>query len=178
MRSMVGMAGLALALMTAAGCDNVDRAANDASRAANSMADAADHMAGSLDGMDNVSNHIDAAADHAGRLADRAADVAVPVGSSLVTDEWVGRWRGVEGTNLVVARDRAKGPGHYKLTMQYTLDDKGVFDGVADGEAIRFERPDGKQELHAADGDETGLKWLAGKKDCLKVKDGEGYCRG
>ena len=27
------------------------------------------------------------------------------------------------------------------------------------------------------DGDATGLKYLAGKKDCLTVEPGEGYCR-
>lgn len=166
--------GLAGAL---AGCDDAHRAAADTSRAANSMADAADRMAASLDRMTDASNRIDEATTQGERLVDRAAGVAMPAGSSLVTDRWLGRWRGVEGTNLVVARSPGAGAGHYRLTMRYTLDDKGVFDGVADGEAIRFTRPDGAHELVAARGDETGLKWLAGKRDCLMVMPGEGYCR-
>ncbi|WP_204325615.1 hypothetical protein, partial [Stenotrophomonas maltophilia] len=59
----------------------------------------------------------------------------------------------------------------------YTLDDKGSFEGKGTREGIAFERPDGKQVLKASDGDATGLKYLAGKKDCLTVKTGEGYCR-
>jgi hypothetical protein len=179
MRSIVGVAGLAFGLTAMlAGCDDVDRATNHAEHAANSVADAADRMADSVDRMDNLSERTDAAVSRAERMADRAANIAVPVGSSLVTDDWVGRWRGVEGLNLVIAKDRGKGPGHYTLTMQYSLDDKGEFRGTADGEAIRFTRPDGEQELHAVHGDETGLKYLAGKQECLMVKPGEGYCRG
>jgi hypothetical protein len=90
-------------------------------------------------------------------------------------DDWVGRWKGVEGTYLVVSK--GKDAGTYKLEMQYTLDDKGVFDGRGSTEGIAFTRPDGDQTLRPSDGDATGLKWLAGKKDCLTVKTGEGYCR-
>lgn len=90
-------------------------------------------------------------------------------------DAWVGRWAGVEGTYLVISK--AALPDHYKLEMQYTLDDKGSFDGTGTKDGITFTRPDGKQLLSASDGDATGLKYLADKKDCLKVKDGEGYCR-
>lgn len=96
----------------------------------------------------------------------------VPVG-----DAWLGDWRGVEGLMLHIARDPQGRTGHYLLTMQYSLDDKGSFDGVATGDALTFTRPDGPQVLRAGDGDATGLKWLAGKKDCLVVKPGEGYCR-
>ncbi|MFV0623035.1 hypothetical protein ACBY01_03350 [Sphingomonas sp. ac-8] len=102
---------------------------------------------------------------------------ATATADTAATDGWIGRWRGVEGLNLDIAADAAHGPGHYTLTMQYTLDDKGSFAGVADGDTIRFTRPDGAQTLRATDGDATGLKWLAGKDDCLTVKPGEGYCR-
>lgn len=95
------------------------------------------------------------------------------------TAGWTGRWVGVEGLNLVIAPDAKAGVGHYRLTMQYGVDetDKGVFEGVADGATIRFTRPDGAQVLKPGNGDDTGLKWLAGKSDCLVVKPGEGYCR-
>lgn len=90
-------------------------------------------------------------------------------------DGWVGRWRGVEGLNLVIARDSA--PGHYTLDMQHSLDGKGRYTGVATAEGIAFTRADGEKLLRPTDGDATGLKYLAGKKDCLTVAAGEGYCR-
>jgi hypothetical protein len=101
----------------------------------------------------------------------------VTAASTAVTDAWIGRWRGVEGLNLQISADPSARPGHYTLAMQYSLDDTGSFPGVAEGDTIRFTRPDGPQTLRATDGDTTGLKWLAGKKDCLTVKTGEGYCR-
>jgi hypothetical protein len=99
---------------------------------------------------------------------------------ALPTDAWVGRWAGVESLYLEVARDEAKGVGHYRLSMRYGTDagDSGVFDGQAFGDLIRFSRPvDGMQTLRASDGEATGLKYLAGKQSCLMVKPGEGYCR-
>ena len=91
-------------------------------------------------------------------------------------DDWVGRWVGVEGTYLDIKK--AEGGGDdYTLKMQYDLDHSGTFDGTATDTGIRFTRDGTHYTLHATDGDATGLKWLAGKKDCLTVKSGEGYCR-
>lgn len=114
---------------------------------------------------------VAAGASLANAVEEGAADIAAPANR----DAWVGRWTGVEGTYLVVAK--AKQAGRYTLEMQYTLDDKGVFDGTASADGIAFTRPDGPQTLRTSDGDATGLKYLAGKKDCLTVKPGEGYCR-
>lgn len=103
-------------------------------------------------------------------------DAAAPDPAAIArADDWVGRWRGVEGLNLVVARGDE--PGRYTLDMAYSLEDKGVFQGTATAEGIAFTRPDGNHVLRPTDGDATGLKWLAGKKDCLTVAAGEGYCR-
>jgi hypothetical protein len=186
MRSTILAFGL-LALL--AGCDRTNTAADQADNgtaradtASNRVAAAADRLADATDAWgdnasDRISNagarvggHIADANDRLARIVDPAADVAR-------TDRWVGRWRGVEGLMLTVEKDRTKGPGHYILTDQYTLDDKGVFDGVADGDGIRFDRPDGHHTLAATDGAATGLSHLAGKRDCLTVKAGEGYCR-
>ncbi len=95
------------------------------------------------------------------------------------TDKWVGKWIGVEGLYLTIAKDDSIGRGHYLLTMQYGLDadDSGTFKGEAAEDGITFSRPDGPQLLRAGDGEATGLKWLADKKDCLIVDTGEGYCR-
>ncbi len=93
-------------------------------------------------------------------------------------DAWVGKWIGVEGLVLTVEKD-ATTPGRYRLINTYSLDKgaTGIFDGVATHRGIAFTRPDGAQELVAGDGDATGLKYLLGKKDCLVVAPGEGYCR-
>ena len=95
------------------------------------------------------------------------------------TDKWVGKWIGVEGLHLTIAKDDSIGRGHYILTMQYGLDadDSGTFKGEAAEDGITFTRPDGPQLLRAGNGADTGLKWLADKKDCLIVVSGEGYCR-
>ncbi|WP_156361597.1 hypothetical protein [Sphingomonas sp. Leaf67] len=89
--------------------------------------------------------------------------------------QYLGRWVGVEGTYLVVS-DPAQ--GDVKLEMQYDLDNKGNFVGTVTPEGIRFERGGETLLLRPSNGDATGLKWLAGKTDCLTVKPGEGYCRG
>lgn len=94
-------------------------------------------------------------------------------------DAWVGKWIGVEGLVLTIEKDPGGSVGRYRLTNKWSLDDNatGTFDGVASEKGIAFNRPDGAKELIATDGDATGLKYLAGKKDCLTVAPGEGYCR-
>jgi hypothetical protein len=155
MRGFLMTASLALML---AGCNAADRAAVG-NAAENAGAEIGNGAADIIEGAGNV-------------LEDAGNAVTILPPSR---DSWVGRWTGVEGTYLVVSKGAADGA--YTLEMQYTLDDKGKFDGAATGDGISFTRPDGKHELRASDGDATGLKYLAGKKDCLKVKDGEGYCR-
>ena len=168
------------ALMLLAGCKQT---AGDIGNAANTSVQAAGNAADNLadrtdDWGDRASNRIDNASSadrtRIDTLNDRMGKLADP---GIPTDKWIGRWRGVEGLNLVIARDPKKGPGHYTLTQQYTLDDKGVFEGTGVGDVIQFHRPDGDQTLRETDGMATGLKYLATKKDCLTVMPGEGYCR-
>lgn len=161
---ILGMMSIALVL---AGCNTADRTADQVGNAAETAGSAIASGAG------EVANTATAATDAIGNGMENAGNVIEAASTSR--DAWVGRWKGVEGTYLTIAKGSAA--GKYQLEMQYTLDDKGKFDGLGTSEGIAFERPDGKQVLRAATGDETGLKWLAGKKDCLKVKDGEGYCR-
>ncbi|MES3100174.1 hypothetical protein [Sphingomonas faeni] len=89
--------------------------------------------------------------------------------------DYTGRWIGVEGMVLDVAPTDT--PGHYALTMQWDLDNKGKFDGIATGDTIAFDRKGIRETLRPTNGDATGLKYLVGKTDCLTVKPGEGYCR-
>lgn len=163
MRKLLMIAPVALMV---AGCNAADRTADQLGNAADSAGNAI------ASGADEVANTASTAGEALGNGIEDAGNV---VSEAVTRDAWVGRWKGVEGTYLVVSKDAA--PGKYRLEMQYTLDSKGKFDGTATPEGIAFERPDGKQVLRASSGDATGLKWLAGKKDCLKVKDGEGYCR-
>lgn len=85
-----------------------------------------------------------------------------------------GGWIGVEGMYLNVSPVSA---GRYTLDMQYDLDNRGSFAGTAQGDGIAFERGGIREKLRPTDGAATGLKYLAGKTDCLTVKPGEGYCR-
>ncbi len=97
---------------------------------------------------------------------------AAPVNPNAVTDAMVGEWQGVEGTFLRVEG----GGGKYQITIQ-NLDGPKTFEGRKLGDRIQFER-DGKKELiRSTDGAGTEMKYLDGKKDCLSIVNGEGYCR-
>jgi hypothetical protein len=94
------------------------------------------------------------------------------VSSTEATDRWLGRWDGVEGTYLRLAKNGDK----YAVEIR-DLDGPKTFEGFGDGNRIRFTR-DGKTEfISAGDGQATGMKWLADKKNCLLTKTGEGWCR-
>jgi hypothetical protein len=84
----------------------------------------------------------------------------------------LGRWNGPEGTFLLLAGEGGK----YVVTVQ-NLDGPRTFDGKASGNAIEFMR-DGKiVSIRPTNGAGTGMKWLAGRKDCVVVAPNEGYCR-
>ena len=100
--------------------------------------------------------------------ADNATQAALP------TDAWVGKWIGVEG--LVLDVQKAGEPGKYMLGVTL-LDGTKSYEGSADGDVIRFTRDGRPESVRAATGDETGLKWLAGKQNCLMIQQGEGFCR-
>lgn len=117
----------------------------------------------------------DPSADNGAVVVNTALFSADPAPARAVLPDYTGRWTGVEGMYLVVAKDKT--PGSYTLEMQYDLDHKATTTGRAQGDTIVFTR-DGKPEaLKPTDGNGTGLKYLVGKKECLRVKDGEGYCR-
>ncbi len=152
---------LSAALLAAlAACSSPTPAGNDAA------------MTGTGD-YDGVAN------DPAAAAAPAATNAATPepAATAKLEADYLGKWIGVEGMVLTVAK--AAGGG-VTLDMVWGLDpgDKGTFPGSVTAEGLRFTR-NGKDEiLVPSDGDATGLKWLAGKKDCLTVKPGEGYCRG
>jgi hypothetical protein len=103
--------------------------------------------------------------------AEPVADMK-PAASVATADAWLGRWLGPEGTYL----DVAGANGVYEITIM-NLDGARTFSGSATGDGIAFERDGVRETLRATNGDETGMKWLAGKANCLTVNVGEGYCR-
>jgi hypothetical protein len=65
----------------------------------------------------------------------------------------------------------------YVVKIQ-SLDGPATYDGVAvGGDHIEFKREGKTESIRAGSGKETGMKWLLEKKDCLIIKNGEGYCR-
>jgi uncharacterized lipoprotein YbaY len=98
--------------------------------------------------------------------------VMAPQTSSL-TDQWLGKWIGPEGTFLILSKNGEK----YSIQIQ-TLDGPTSYEGVGAGERIDFTRNGISQSIHAGDGKATGMKWLLDKSDCLIVQTGEGFCRG
>lgn len=118
----------------------------------------------------------------AARNDEGAADTAAAVAPATTAAanapvshaEWAGKWVGVEGMFVEITPTEG---GGYSLTMQSDLDTQGTYAGVDAPGGIAFERGGRQLLLKAATGDQTGLKYLAGKSDCLMVAEGEGYCR-
>lgn len=101
-----------------------------------------------------------------------ATPTNTPSPTNNPTDKWLGQWNGVEGTYLLLSKD----DGKYVVKIQ-SLDKLETFEGTSVGNRIEFKR-DGKTEsIRAGSGEETGLKWLLEEKNCLIIKEGEGFCR-
>lgn len=84
-----------------------------------------------------------------------------------------GKWPGVEGSFLNVTKKGDK----YSVEIK-NLDKAETFEGVAKGDTIEFKRKDKLETIKAATAEETGMKWLAGEKNCVVITKGsEGYCR-
>jgi len=93
----------------------------------------------------------------------QAADVAAG---------FVGRWVGPEDSSLeIVARQH-----DYEVSLM-GVDGSGVFTGTIDGGGMRMERNGQVQRIRHVSGPETGVKYLADKRDCVVMTSGEGFCR-
>jgi hypothetical protein len=110
--------------------------------------------------------------------SDNSFDTAPPAAPASVAAadpaEWAGKWVGPEGLFVEIAP--AAG-GTFTLTMQSDLETTGTYVGTATEGGIAFERGGQALLLRPATGDETGLKYLFGKQDCLMIASGEGFCR-
>ncbi len=87
---------------------------------------------------------------------------------------WSGRWVGVEG---LFAQITPTISGQYNLKIQSDLDTLRDYKGYDSEHGIKFEKDGKTQSLTRVTGNEIGLKYLAGKKECLMIKSGEGFCR-
>lgn len=86
---------------------------------------------------------------------------------------WTGRWPGVEGTYLEIARE-----GDRLVVTIADLDGPKTYTGTAAGDHIEFVRGGRTESIRAATGRETGMKWLADQTNCLVITVGsEGFCR-
>ena len=99
-----------------------------------------------------------------------AANVSYP--DEWPTDRLIGQWNGPEGTFLRIGGQ----DGKYIVTIQ-NLDGQGHYNGRAVEGQIQFERNGVTETLRPTKGEETGMKWLSDKTNCLTVHAGEGYCK-
>jgi hypothetical protein len=100
-----------------------------------------------------------------------AADGKTPVTKA---DALAGRWQGAEGTFLNVTKKGDK----FEIEVKNLDPASKKYEGTAKGDLIEFTRDGKAATIKTATGDETGMKWLAGKKNCVVITKGsEGYCK-
>jgi hypothetical protein len=106
-----------------------------------------------------------------------AAESAAPqtgVAAPAPADAWIGKWIGVEGNTLTIEATGVKGV--YAIT-EVTLDGPKTYPGNAEGDHIAIVDAGKPGTITASNGDATGLKYLAGKQNCLLIESGRGFCR-
>ena len=97
---------------------------------------------------------------------------SAPLAANNVTNQWLGRWTGPEGTYLALSKN-----GDEYLVEIHSLDEAATYDGTSAGDHIEFQRNGKTESIHAGNGLATGMKWLLDKKNCLIIRTGEGFCR-
>ena len=100
------------------------------------------------------------------------APAPAPAQNYSTTDKWLGQWNGPEGTFLKLSG----GAGKYEIIIQ-NLDGPKTYSGISLENGIQFERNGVLEKIRATNGEETGMKWLTEKQNCLTINRGEGFCR-
>lgn len=90
----------------------------------------------------------------------------------FATDQWVGHWKGPEGTFLEISGAQGK----YQVIIQ-NLDGPITYPATSKEGKITFERNGLIETITPGDGQATGMKWLADKTNCLVIRSGEGFCK-
>ena len=93
--------------------------------------------------------------------------------SAPSNDRWDGHWQGPEGTYLNIHKNDGS---TYDLTIQ-SLDSKEIYSGVLLGDHIEFMRRGQIETIRRGSGQDTRMKWLLSKSNCLVINPGEGFCR-
>jgi hypothetical protein len=94
------------------------------------------------------------------------------------TDTWLGRWIGVEGEYM----DILPVGDFYKINV-FNMDGNktsGISEKAANQkQEIIFYTNEIAQVITAGNGDDTGMKWLAGENNCLIIEGGinTGFCK-
>lgn len=94
------------------------------------------------------------------------------VSAPAVASDYAGKWQGVEGTSLEITPQ-----GDAYRIIVTNLDGPREFTGTAADGGIQFMRDGATLVIRKGSGEETGMKWLAGKTNCVVVAANEGYCR-
>jgi hypothetical protein len=97
---------------------------------------------------------------------------AAPPVANNVTNQWLGKWIGPEGTYLVLAKSGVR----YVVEI-HSLDGPATYEGTSAGDRIEFQRNGKTESIQAGSGQGTGMKWLLDKRNCLIIRTGEGFCR-
>jgi hypothetical protein len=104
--------------------------------------------------------------------AEAASQAVAGAIASVDATGYVGKWTGPEGTSLTVTPAGSA----YEVIIT-NLDGPRTFTGTLEGDGIHVVRDTAPLVIHKGDGQATGMKWLAEKKDCLVVAANEGYCK-
>ncbi len=89
-------------------------------------------------------------------------------------DVLVGKWLGAEGTFLNVTKKGDK----FEVEIKNLNPESKKYEGTAKGDVIEFTRDGKPATVKTATGEETGMKWLLAKKNCVVITKGsEGYCK-
>ena len=79
---------------------------------------------------------------------------------------------GSEGTYLEISKSGDK----YEIRIK-DLDKMQTYRGTAAADRISFERNGKAETIRSGNGQQTGMKWLADKRNCLVIRLGDAYCR-
>ena len=92
--------------------------------------------------------------------------------SSSLGEVYTGKWTGPEGTSLTITPVGKA----FDVVIQ-NLDGPRTFSGTLKDDGLHITRDTIPLVIHKGSGQETGMKWLADKSDCVIIAPNEGYCR-
>lgn len=104
--------------------------------------------------------------------AEAASQAVAEAMTSIDATGYVGKWTGPEATAMTITPVGSQ----YEVVIT-NLDGPRTFTGSLEGDGIHITRDATPLVIHKGDGEATGMKWLADKKDCLVVAANEGFCK-